>query len=200
MDDESYFSLSHSTIPQNQWYYAHCKGDAPDAQKTTTRQKFEQKVLVWIAISDQGLSRPFFCPSKQAVNQQVYSSECIEKRLAPFVAEHHSDGNYLFWPDLASSHYARSTLAKFDELGIQYVPKDLNPPNVPQLRPIEDFWGWLKQLVYQQGWKGKNLEQLQRRIKYCLGKVDQGAVRNMMEQVKGSIHIARAEGVQSAHH
>lgn len=147
MDDESYFSLSNSAIPQNQYYYAHSRGDAPDAQRYTTQQKFQPKILVWLAISDQGISKPFFSQSKQAINQEVYSKHCVEKRLAPFIAEYHSDGQYLFWPDLATSHYACGTLAKLEELGIQVVAKEMNPPNIPQLRPIEDFWGWLKQLV-----------------------------------------------------
>lgn len=200
MDDESYFSLSNSAIPHNQYYYARSGGDAPDAQRYVTQQKFQQKILVWLAISDRGISKPFFAPSKQAVNQQIYSKDCVEKRLAPFLAEHHSDGNYLFWPDLASSHYAGSTLAKFDELGIQFVAKELNPPNVPQLRPIEDFWGWLKQEVYRQDWRAESLDQLKRRIQYCLGKVDVEDVQNMMGQIKRNLRVAKEHGVQSAYH
>ena len=33
---------------------------------------------------------------------------CIKKRLFPFIEEHHSDGQYLFLPDLASSHYSKT--------------------------------------------------------------------------------------------
>ena len=45
-------------------------------------------------------------PSGMAINQEVYLNECIEKRLVPFVQEHYKNGKYVFWPDLASSHYA----------------------------------------------------------------------------------------------
>lgn len=200
MDDESYFTLSHAKIPQNQYYYSSAAGRCSEAAAFSTKQKFESKVLVWLAISDRGTSRIFFCPSKQAINKEVYTRECIEKRLEPFISEHHSDGNYLFWPDLASSHYARDTLARLDELGIQYVPKEMNPPNVPQLRPIEDFWGWLKQLVYANGWQAQNIEQLQRRVQYCFGKVEKERVHAMMQGVKSKIRTARAQGVASAYH
>ena len=30
----------------------------------------------------------------------------MEKRLFPFIEEFHIDGNYIFWPDMASAHYS----------------------------------------------------------------------------------------------
>jgi hypothetical protein len=45
----------------------------------------------------------------------------------------------VFWPDLASAHYATDTLIQLKELKIEYVAKEENPPNVPQTRPIENF-------------------------------------------------------------
>jgi hypothetical protein len=36
-----------------------------------------------------------------------------------------------------------------EELKTEYVPKIENPPNVPQIRPIEKFWANLKKKVYQ---------------------------------------------------
>ena len=32
--------------------------------------------------------------------------ECIDKRLLPFIGKYHSNGNYLFWPNLAKAHYS----------------------------------------------------------------------------------------------
>jgi hypothetical protein len=46
----------------------------------------------------------------------------------------------VFWPDLVSAHYAKHTLARIEELKIEYVPRDENSPNIPQLRLIEIFW------------------------------------------------------------
>ena len=39
------------------------------------------------------------------------------------------------------------------------VPKNLNPPNAPQIRPIEMYWGALKQKVYAKNWSAKNRDQ-----------------------------------------
>ena len=57
--------------------------------------------------------------------------ECLEKRLFPFIREHHPDSNYIFWLDLAGCHYSKQTVAWMDENVPKFVPKDMNPPNVP---------------------------------------------------------------------
>ncbi|KAF2892972.1 hypothetical protein ILUMI_13201 [Ignelater luminosus] len=62
------------------------------------------------------------------------------KRLIPFLNEHYLDGQYVFWPDMASSHYAKDTIAVFKKYGLRYIPKTEIVPNVFQLRPIEHFW------------------------------------------------------------
>ena len=38
----------------------------------------------------------------------------------------------------------------------------MNPANAPKLRPIEDFWGILKQKVYEKGWRAKSIDQLKK--------------------------------------
>ena len=38
---------------------------------------------------------------------------------------------------------------------VKFIPKDINPPNVPQARPIENFWGCLAKKVYEGGWEDK---------------------------------------------
>jgi len=51
------------------------------------------------------------------------------KRLRKFIREKHSDNNYIFWPDLASSHYAKSVTRWMHANHINFVPKENNPPN-----------------------------------------------------------------------
>ena len=101
-----------------------------------------------MAISEEGHSKPLFVPSRGNVNGNVYRSECIMRRLVPFLQQYHEDGDYVFWPDLASSHYAKDTVALLRDQNINFVRKQDNPPNLPQLRPIEKFWGILKSKVY----------------------------------------------------
>ena len=56
-------------------------------------------------------------------------------------------------------------------LGINFVPKDKNSPNVPQLRSIEDFWANLKRKVYANNYTPKNLKCLKNKIKLELEKM-----------------------------
>ena len=126
------------------------------------KAKYEAKILVWVAISPAGISSSFILPSKMAINQEVYLEECLKKRLLPFVKKYHSTGNYVFWPDLASSHYANSVQEWLVESKIPYIPKKMNIANVPEIRPIEDFWAFLKRKVYMNGWEAKNLDHLKK--------------------------------------
>ena len=51
------------------------------------------------------------------------------------------EGDYLFCSVPAVTHYARDTVQFLEEAGVDTLKRDDNPPNVPQLRPIEDFLG-----------------------------------------------------------
>ena len=66
----------------------------------------------------------------------------------PFIRERYNDDNYALWPDLASCHYSFETIEYLESQNIIYVPKDDNPPNVPQTRLIEEFWANLEDKVY----------------------------------------------------
>ena len=130
------------------------------------------KSLVWAAICKCGVSKPLIRRSKsEAVNSDIYIKECLEKRMLPFIREHHLDSNYIFWPDLASCHHSKQTVGWMDE-NVKFVPKYINPPNVPQARPIENFWGCLAQKVNEGGWEAKTEHQLIRRIKSKMKEFD----------------------------
>ena len=73
----------------------------------------------------------------------------MQRRLIPFIRTIHKNDQIVFWPDLASSHYSKRTQEYLKAENIEFVPKDHNPANVPELRPIEDFWSELKREVYK---------------------------------------------------
>ena len=83
---------------------------------------------------------------------------------------------------------------------IVYVEKENNPTNLPQPRPIEDFFGYLDQLVYDKGWTAKNTDQLIRRVKSCLKKVDMDVVRATLETVRKKLRQCAEEGPYSINH
>ena len=131
-----YFKFKHTNKYSNAGFYLKV---APKNVKYKRKGKFERKILVWVSISPHGTSQPSIVPAGLAIDQTVCKNDCIIKRLIPFVNEHYSDGNYLFWPDLASLHYARSVTNYLDEKSIHFVTKVDNLACVPELRPIEDF-------------------------------------------------------------
>ena len=59
MDDESYFTLHHDSIPRNAGYFMFNKSSTPVTVKFQCK-KFEPKIMVWLAISTEGISEPFF--------------------------------------------------------------------------------------------------------------------------------------------
>ena len=71
----------------------------------------------------------------------------------------------ILWPDLARAHYSKEVLTYFDEASL---PKTMNPPNITQGRPIEDFWDVLVQLIYEHNLEAKPTKQLERRIRKIL--------------------------------
>jgi hypothetical protein len=89
----------------------------------------------------------------------------------------------MFWPDKASAHYAKSVTQLLDSQNVIYVPRYRNLTNVPRCRPIEDFFGYLCQLVYKKGWRAQNTKQLERHIHSCLKKVDLNVVTSSVKSI-----------------
>ena len=54
--------------------------------------------------------------------------------------QNYNENTVLFWPDKATSHHAKETHQFLHNNSVQYVPKNINPTNFPQGRPIEDVW------------------------------------------------------------
>ena len=121
----------------NRYFYPTDPAIVPPKVKFPCKTKFEAKVMIWMGMSSKGTSDIYVHKSIQAVNQQTYLKECINKRLLLFIAKYHSNGNHLFWPDLVKAHYSNIVQQCLTEKNIPFVSHVENPPNVPQARPIE---------------------------------------------------------------
>lgn len=198
MDDESYF-----TINGNEWQgknYGDQKGiEVSDEVKYISKEKYPKKVMVWLALSRYGISKPVFFRSGLAVSSEIYVQKCMPK-LKKFIKKYHKDGNIVFWPDLASAHYARLTTAFLEKNNIPYIQKENNPPNVPQLRPIEDFWAILKRRVYKKNFRPETIEDLIRKIRLELNKVDIALCERLMSSVPKKVRRAANYGVNCLIH
>ena len=129
--------MDFTTLPGPQYYTKYRDEVLPDSETSVKIEKFGAKILVWQAICQCGhRSRTFL--TSATINKDIYINECLKKRLLPFILSH--NGPVMFWPDLATAHYAKATLEFLETNNIDTVPKDANPPNVPELRPIERYW------------------------------------------------------------
>lgn len=195
-DDEAYFTIDGSDYKKNDFYYAHPSISSPKNVATKPIPKFAEKVMVWIAMSPKGFSQSVITKSRNAVTKETYIKDCLPK-VKNLIEKHYSDGNYIFWPDLASSHYAKLTLEVMNRLNIKFIPKDSNPPNVPQLRAIERFWAILKERMYANGWATEDIQELIKRIKWCIKRMPKNISQNLLRDTKTKVRKAADKGVLS---
>lgn len=194
IDDEKYFTLSNSEIKGNDGFYTDHVEECPDNVRYKEKAKFADKILVWCAISIRGISAPYVGRVRgEALDSERYINNCLTK-LVDFVHEQHAEDDIIFWPDLASCHYARNTQNWLHQNNIPFIPKNDNPPNLPQARPIEDFWAVLSRKVYDGGWQAENEEQLRRRIFRKIREVDVQAVQNLMRDVRRKLRLIEQHG------
>ena len=97
--------------------------------KFISHNKFPKKVLLWLTISEKGMSKTLFFRSGLAVNVEIYSTKCLPE-VVSFITKYHKGEDAVFWPDLASAHYSKRSLEEMERLNIYVVPKSVNPPNV----------------------------------------------------------------------
>lgn len=184
MDDETYVKEDSRTLPGPQFYTKVIGTDVSDHEKSIQVEKFGQKVLVWQAICSCGLKSSIFY-TKGTINADIYRTECLQKRLLPLYKKHSSPP--LFWPDLASAHYAKTTLKWLRENGVDFVEKDENPPNCPQLRPIERYWAIVKRIFKKDGKVSKTMQEFKKNWNAASKKCDNTTVRNLMEGIKSKL-------------
>ncbi len=117
-----------------------------------------------------------------------------------FIRKNYPNNDYIFWPDLTSAHYSNSTQNLYRKLNINFVPKEDNPPDVSQLRPIEDFWYVLKCKVYDNNWEAKSAKHLQNRIALKLKEFDLEFVQSLLKKVMTNIRKASRIGADELIH
>ena len=120
----------------------------------------------------------------------------MKRSLIPFIREKYRHRRYVFWPDLASSHYANSVQNYLISEKVKIVPNMVNMANVSKSRPIEDFWGCLKHKVYDRGWAAKSTLELEQRIRYCLKNIDQKFVQGLALTTRKRLDRIARKGIQ----
>jgi transposase len=156
LDDETYVTADPKDMCRSMFYHFDHKCQVPDSVRFKSKTKFPKRYLVWQAMDELGnLSNPYVTTG--TLTGQVYKSECLEKRLIPFIRKYHSNTSVLFWPDLAPPHYTTDAQNCLKSNNIEFVSKEENAPNVPQARPIEQFWNLSKDMYSRRQNKPKSI-------------------------------------------
>jgi len=184
MDDETYVKMDTRTLPGPQFYTAVVGQTVPDEEKCLNIEKFGDKALVWQAICSCGLKTSAFF-TKGTIDGENYRKECIKKRLLLLYKKH--DVPPIFWPDLAPAHYANATQDLLEGLNIDFVKKNMNPPNCPELRPIERYWAIVKRDLRKKGEVAKNMDQFKKIWNSSARKITETDVRRLMQGTRSKV-------------
>lgn len=193
MDDESYFPADPNQVAGPKNFSFKPGFEVPVKCMVKPKLKFFKKYLVWQALDAAGnVSKPFICEG--TINGELYLKECLQKRLVPFIDQHHARDQVLFWPDMATSHYSKDCTAWLASQNIDFVSKQENTPNFPQGRPIELFWALVKKEYAKRSRPAKNLVDFKRIYKVISERVAERSGKTLMEGTKRKLRITRDEG------
>ena len=196
IDDETYVKLDFSTLPGKQFYIKKRGETLPDSVTTIASEKFPAKRLIWQTICECGMrSAPFAMTG--TMDSNLYVNECLHKRLLPFIKKHNKP--VIFWPDLAPIHYSKTAQQWFVDNDVQVVPKEANPPCVPEDRPIERYWALCKRELKKEPKAAKNDEEFKYRWKRASARVSEETIKCMMSTVRDKIKLrAQLEKIEES--
>lgn len=181
MDDETYVKLDLKQLPGRKFYISNIRGNVAEKFKWVKLDKFAKKVMIWQAICSCGLKSKVFVTSS-TMTSAVYIKECLQKRLLPFIKQHRSATK--FWADLASVHFSKAAMEWYKANSVDVIPKEMNPPNCPQLRPIEKFWAIVKGKLKRSGGYVKDIKSMRSKWNQFAGKVTRKDVQKLMRPIR----------------
>lgn len=154
MDDETFWKGTFSELPGQNFFFPDDRCNVNDKFKYKKISKFGKKFMVWQAICTCGMTARAVVV-KRTMDNEFYNKQCLQKSILPLYKRHKVPP--LFWPDLASCHYSKKVLEWYNANNINFVPKALNPPNCPELRPIERLWANIKRYSRKHFWASSNV-------------------------------------------
>ncbi|KAF2881252.1 hypothetical protein ILUMI_24919 [Ignelater luminosus] len=179
IDDETYCAVDPNDVPGRKYYHCTSSEDVSPEKKFKPKKKFFKKFLIWQAMDGYGnVSKPYIFTG--TMNWQTYLKECLSKRLIPFI----KNRDVLFWPDMATCHYAVQCTEFLKESNVDFVTKVNNAPNTPQVRPIEKYWALLKREYAKRKTPAKNLNSFCRIMQTTARKVSENNGPALMSHLR----------------
>ena len=179
--DEAYFTLTESLNKQNNRLWLESR-----PIDKIERPLYDEKVLVWCAISASKIYGPFYF--EETVNQHNYL-----KMLQTFFLPKHlrtiSYKQYYFEQDGATPHTSNIVQdwlrSKFSD---RFIDKTQWPPRSPDLNPCDFYlWGHLKALVYNP--LPKTINQLKANIEREIKKINREILESTFTNFKKRLNL-----------
>ena len=142
-----------------------------------------QEDLPWIwTPGTNNASRRWLTMQDRAIAARFYIDDCLDPHLIPFLDAHYRRGGqtelqYSLWRCL------NGVLRQQERHLCSYVRNVDNQTEVPQCRPVEDFFGLLSTRVYHRNWVAKDMAALKRQIRKCISEIFPATVQATMETV-----------------
>ena len=189
MDDESYVLADFQQLPGRSFYHSMNRFSVKKKFSYKKMKKFPKKFLVWQALCTCGKESQSFI-TRGTMDTEIYL-KCLEKHLLPFLKDHEA----LFWPDLASFHYSNKSLEWYEANNVNIVPREANPANCPELRPIEKYWAIVKRKLRKSQKVGKTTKSFKKMWDKASESVTESVVQKLMSDLKTKVGKFAKQGI-----
>lgn len=119
-----------------------------------TKNKHSRYLHVYGAVCGWKLLGPYYIDEGVSITADVYIEQVLRPMLRDmqkFAGEKGEEIVFELQQDGAGAHFARKTVDFLTGEGINFWPKGKWPGNSPDLSPIENIWGILKESIYEEG-------------------------------------------------
>lgn len=94
IDDETYFTLD-GAKNQPKYFYSINGNNVSKINSKIPKDKYPEQVMLWLAISEKGISEPVFFKENKRLTGDSYSKKCIPK-LERFIERKHKRCKIIF--------------------------------------------------------------------------------------------------------
>lgn len=169
------------------------KGWVANGQERHTRLRRQQGgggVMIWAGIIGDELVGPVRVPDGVKITSQAYC-QLLDSVLLPWLDDVPlaMRNRLIFQHDNAPSHSAKATQAFLASMGFKGNRLMVWPACSPDLNPIENLWGLLKQAIYKDGTQYTSKEDLWNAIKTSASTIPRSEIKKLTESVDKRIEL-----------